>query len=274
MNRRKIYISAISFLLIAEVLTFTLFILAEQIPLIKKLDPISQIGILGPAFAAFLMIMLNRRATIKDLNFRKINKYVAYVILAFILYRLIETLVQYFFGNISLKFGINEYFLYGKQVEFNQYIFKASLLTIVFSGFGEEIGWRGFLFNKLKHLPYLEMTLTLNIIWAFWHLPMFIFGGMGNSNLLISFSLFIIISIEFGILLNYIRIKTNSVFGAILLHPIANISAWIVSGFFQVDNEFWAKHPNIISILIILPFSIYYYRKGKELYDKNRLIKV
>ena len=30
--------------------------------------------------------------------------------------------------------------------------------------------------------------------------------------------------IEFGIILNYIRMKTNSVFGAILVHPIANIS--------------------------------------------------
>jgi len=271
MNRRKTYISAILFLLIAIVLTFLLAIIAVQIPIIKKIDPIGQLPILSPALAAFLMIMLNKKASIKDLNFRKINKHVVYIILAYILFKLIETFIQYLFGNISLNIGENKCFLYsGNQIEFNQYIFKASILTIFFAGFGEEIGWRGFLFNKLKHLPYLEMTLTLNIIWAFWHLPMFIIkNGMGHDNLLISFSLFIIISIEFGILLNYIRLKTNSVFGAVLLHPVANISGWIVFGLFQVNNEFWTQHPNIISILIILPFSIYYYRKGRELYETS-----
>ena len=86
---------------------------------------------------------------------------------------------------------------------------------------------------------------------------------------LVSFVLFTILCVEYGILLNYIRIKTNSVFGAILLHPFANICGFFISGLFTIKNEFWAAHPNIIAILIFLPFSIYYYRKGKEIHENQ-----
>jgi len=110
------------------------------------------------------------------------------------------------------------------------------------------------------------MTILLNIIWALWHLPFFLFGGMGHTNVFVSYILFVVITMELGIILNYIRIKTNSVFGAILLHPIPNIILMIVTGFTTVENEFWASHPNIIGIILLFPFAFYYYRKGKTLY--------
>lgn len=266
MTRIRIYTTAFSFLIIAVIMTFLLAILVEQFNGLKILDPISQIALLGPAMAAFLMTLLNRKNSLKDLNFNKINVHVLYVILVYLFYAIILALTQIIFGNMSFEISSNEFYFYGETIGFERYFFKAGLLTIIFSGFGEEIGWRGFLFNKLKTLPFFEMTILLNVIWALWHLPMFILGGMGHSNLLISFTLFVIISIEFGIMLNYIRLKTNSVFGAILVHPVANISSWLIMGYTRIDNEFWASHPNIIAIVILFPISLYYYKKGQKLY--------
>jgi len=266
MKRLKVYTTAFTFLIVAEIITLFLVILIEQLPCLKILDPINQIALFGPALAAFLMTFLSKKKSLNDFKFKKINIHVLYVILIYLLYKTILTLTQIILGNISFDIGSNDFQFYGEPVDFENYIIKAGLLTIIFSGFGEEIGWRGYLFNKLKSLPYLEMTILLNVIWALWHLPMFVFGGMGHSNIFTSFILFIIISIECGIILNYIRIKTNSVFGAILVHPIANISAWVIMGFTKIENEFWAAHPNIIAILILLPFAFYFYRKGRKLY--------
>ena len=48
------------------------------------------------------------------------------------------------------------------------------LANLVFFGFGEEIGWRGFLQPQLerRHPPVLAANLVA-IVWAAWHLPLF-----------------------------------------------------------------------------------------------------
>ncbi|MFY9116066.1 MAG: type II CAAX endopeptidase family protein [Bacteroidales bacterium] len=223
MRRLKVYAKTFAFLLIAEIISILLVILMWQFPGLKFLNPINQITLLGPALAAFLMTFLSKNKSLRNLRFSRINIHVLYVILIYLLYVAIVAIIQILLGNISFHIGSNVFEIYGEAVGFKSFIIKAGLLTILFSGFGEEIGWRGYLFDELKGLPYLEMTILLNVIWALWHLPMFFFG-MGHGNVFVSFTLFVIMCIEFGIILNYIRMKTNSVFGAILVHPIANIS--------------------------------------------------
>lgn len=59
-------------------------------------------------------------------------------------------------------------------------------LQIFFVGgaLGEEIGWRGFAYPKLKALmnPYVA-TLILGLIWSLWHLPLFYMVGTVQSHL-------------------------------------------------------------------------------------------
>jgi len=52
--------------------------------------------------------------------------------------------------------------------------FVYALASLVFYGFGEEIGWRGFLYPhlRLRHRP-LAASLLVVPFWAFWHLPLF-----------------------------------------------------------------------------------------------------
>jgi membrane protease YdiL (CAAX protease family) len=49
-----------------------------------------------------------------------------------------------------------------------------ALASLVFYGFGEEVGWRGFLYPLLRrrHRP-LSASLLVVPFWALWHLPLF-----------------------------------------------------------------------------------------------------
>ncbi len=48
------------------------------------------------------------------------------------------------------------------------------LVNLLFYGFGEEIGWRGFAQPTLRSRgSALRAALVVSVIWAVWHLPLF-----------------------------------------------------------------------------------------------------
>lgn len=57
--------------------------------------------------------------------------------------------------------------------------------SVVGYGFGEEIGWRGFLLPRLQaKLTAFRATLVLSIVWAGWHVPLFWFTpGMSQMGI-------------------------------------------------------------------------------------------
>ena len=59
------------------------------------------------------------------------------------------------------------------------------LCVIIFYGFGEEIGWRGFALPVLQNrFSALQSTLILTMIWAVWHMPLFWFSpGLASLGL-------------------------------------------------------------------------------------------
>ena len=60
------------------------------------------------------------------------------------------------------------------------------LANLVFYGFGEEVGWRGFALPRLQsHASALRASLWLAVGWAGWHVSLFTFSpGLSNLGLL------------------------------------------------------------------------------------------
>lgn len=89
---------------------------------------------------------------------------------------------------------------------------------------GEEVGWRGYLLDKLLVENSLERTIVfIGTIWALWHAPLIIFIGYNYENLrALGLLLFIPFCIAHGSILTWLRAKTGSILAPALGHGAIN----------------------------------------------------
>lgn len=120
-------------------------------------------------------------------------------------------------------------------------IFLSPILNI-FTCFGEEWGWRGYLLPKMKErLPMLPMLLVNGIIWGLWHAPLTMLGhnyGLGYKGYpftgILAMCLFCIVM---GIFLTYVTVRTGSCLPAAIAHGSINGMAAAGTLFLSPDAE-------------------------------------
>jgi len=91
--------------------------------------------------------------------------------------------------------------------------------------FGEELGWRGFLFPELHRMTsFTTASLISGVVWALFHLPVMLFSDY-NSTAPIAFQVvvFFISAIANTFVYNWLRAKSGSVWPAVLLHASHNV---------------------------------------------------
>ena len=101
------------------------------------------------------------------------------------------------------------------------------MILAFISGFGEEIGWRGFLHSKLDSLTANRRYLLTGIIWSAWHWPLIIFGDYATSDKpFLNVFFFTISGVGLSFLMGKLRDNTGSAFPAALAHGSHNM--WIL----------------------------------------------
>jgi len=137
------------------------------------------LGSLGPAAAAVVVIAATRgRAGLADLRRRLVAWRGRGQAWAFALG--VPPLLLLVAGSVAaLVDGRSpaglDWAAFGRSAEFAALpVAVYWLVDLVFFGFGEEVGWRGFLQPHLerRYLPVLAANLVA-IVWAAWHLPLF-----------------------------------------------------------------------------------------------------
>lgn len=105
-------------------------------------------------------------------------------------------------------------------------VFLAPLLNL-FTCFGEEWGWRGYLLPKMREkLPLFAVLLVNGVIWGLWHAPLTAIGhnyGMGYPGYpvtgILAMCCFCIVA---GVIFSFITIKTGSCIPAVIAHGSLN----------------------------------------------------
>jgi membrane protease YdiL (CAAX protease family) len=124
-------------------------------------------------------------------------------------------------------------------------VYTLLMATIIFlkdslpGAFGEELGWRGFLFPELQRVTsFTTASLIGGVVWALYHLPLILFSDY-NSTAPITFAvvMFFISAIALTFVHNWLRARSGSVWPAVVMHASHNIF------FLNVYDPLMARHP-------------------------------
>jgi len=107
--------------------------------------------------------------------------------------------------------------------------FAVGLLPMFIKNIFEEGTWRGYLAPKIQTLgvPDLIGHLTVGFIWGAWHIPYYLFfldraylKNFTTLDLAIYIPLVIVVMISWAMVYGEIRLRTNSVWPALLMHAV------------------------------------------------------
>jgi membrane protease YdiL (CAAX protease family) len=105
--------------------------------------------------------------------------------------------------------------------------------------FGEELGWRGFLFPELERMTsFTTASLIGGIVWALYHLPLILFSDYHSSTpIAFAVVIFFISAIARSFLHNWFRARSGSVWPNVFLHASHN------TFFNHVFDPLMARYP-------------------------------
>ncbi|MGE0443296.1 MAG: CPBP family intramembrane glutamic endopeptidase [Gemmatimonadales bacterium] len=107
----------------------------------------------------------------------------------------------------------------------------AGLLEPAFLGFGEELGWRGYLLTRLVRARVPVPLVVSGLIWGLWHTPLILSGQYATGpNRWLSAGLFLLSVAGAGVLIGWLRLRSGSVWPAVLAHGSWNV---VIQGVFN-----------------------------------------
>jgi membrane protease YdiL (CAAX protease family) len=135
------------------------------------------LGALGPLIAGFILTahMAGKAGTTRLIKAMFLPGRISWLFIALLspfVLLLLAQVINYIAAGTSVTFrGV------GQTNEFPSYnLFEYFIYNLVFFGFGEETGWKGFALPALqRRFNALVSSLIFSVFWAIWHWPLFLY---------------------------------------------------------------------------------------------------
>ncbi|MGH3689407.1 MAG: lysostaphin resistance A-like protein [Microbacterium sp.] len=147
--------------------------------------------------------------------------------------------------------------------------------------FGEELGWRGWLLPALRPLGTWPALILSGVIWGVWHSPIILLGyNFGRTD--ITGVLFMIGGcVAWGVLLGWLRLRSASVWPAVIAHGSLNAAGGMIVIFAAAQPDLALAGPLgvagwIVAALVVIVLVLTgQFRQQPELADApGRLLSV
>lgn len=93
------------------------------------------------------------------------------------------------------------------------------------AGFGEELGWRGWLHRHFARIGFWRRALLVGALWGLWHAPVILQGHNYPQHPVIGAVLMTVFCMLFAPLIELARARGGSVWAAAIMHGTLNASA-------------------------------------------------
>ncbi|RIA09170.1 CAAX prenyl protease-like protein [Flavobacteriaceae bacterium MAR_2010_72] len=153
------------------------------------------------------------------------------------------------------------------------------IITSMSSALGEEIGWRGFLVPELyKSFGFTKTSLFTGVIWGIWHIPILLFADYNSGTpSWYALSCFMVLIISISFIYTWFRMKSGSLWTAVILHASHNL---FIQGLFTPftkdtgNTAYYIDEFGIVLPIVAVGFAIYFYTKGKALQPVPNTVKI
>ncbi len=110
----------------------------------------------------------------------------------------------------------------------------AGITVNAVAGFGEELGWRGFLLKQTGVVGFWRSSVIIGVIWGVWHAPIILQGYNYPEHPVPGVAMMTIFTLLLSPIFSYVRIKARSVIAAAIMHGALNgtfgISIMVIQG--------------------------------------------
>ena len=225
---------------------------------------------LYPAIAVIITRLVTKegfRNSFLGFGKRNSGKYYALAVLYPIALTYVSALVLHLFvvknGSISDSAALSD----GTMAVAMLLLSIVSGFATTVHGFGEELGWRGYLTPKLEELmPTPAAVIVTGIIWALWHGPLLAYGyDFGRDYDFFPYGGFIamiVMCVFWSAILTWLTKRTGSVYPAALCHMLidtvltTNFMPFAVKAsgekFELRTNEFWMLIISVFPMIIVV----------------------
>lgn len=193
------------------------------------------LGVMGPMVTGIAFTYLTRdKEGRRDywkrvIDFKRIGAKWYLVIFLFVpAMHLLSALLDVIFGGGGTTWGEAILGAVSNPLSIIASILFASLIPFI-----EELGWRGYVLDRLQEKQSaLVSSLILGVVWSVWHLPMFFIEGSYQAGLgigTLEFWLFFLSIVPLTVVFTWIYNNTNrSTLAVILFHAMVNFTGELI----------------------------------------------
>ena len=128
------------------------------------------------------------------------------------------------------------------------------------AGFGEELGWRGFLQKELNELDFWKSSIIIGVVWGIWHAPIILQGHNYPQHPSIGVMMMIIFTLLLSPIFSYVRIKAKSVIAAAIIHGSLNATVGLAIMPIRGGNDLTVGVTGLSGFLVLAIINLIVYK--------------